>query len=71
MNQKQALLKYLRIRPRAGITQLDASQVLGIQRLSERIRELEALGHVIDRTRERVINRYGHLSQPVRYRLIK
>lgn len=68
MNQKTALLTYLR-RNRNGITQWSAAEYLGIMRLSERIRELEADGHVIHRQREHAIGRYGNLVQPMRYKL--
>lgn len=68
MNQKTALLNYLK-RNRKGITQWSAAEQLGILRLSERIRELEAEGHVIHRQREHAIGRYGNPVQPMRYKL--
>ena len=48
MNQREALVKYLR-RNKTGITVWTAMQDLGIARLSERVRELEADGYEFHR----------------------
>ena len=68
MNQKQALLNYLKNKPK-GITQWSAANDLGILRLSQRIRELEDDGVKIIRVREKAIGRYGHTVMPMRYRI--
>jgi len=50
--QKPRLLAYLK-KHQKGITTLEAAVNLLMCRLSERIRELEADGHAIKRTREK------------------
>lgn len=70
MNQQTVLLRYLKTHKR-GITQLDAADKLGILRLSERIREIERLGHVIEHRAEQRINRHGNMCRYVRYILVK
>ena len=70
MNQRQALLRYLKTHKR-GITQLDAINKLGIARLSERVRELEKIGAVIEHRAEQRINRHGNMCRYVRYILVK
>lgn len=56
MSQNGRLLNYLEQHPE-GITQLEAFNTLGMCRLSERCRELEALGiqieHIPERTKGR------------------
>ena len=47
MTQNARLLNYLETHP-DGITQLEAVHAIGSLRLSERIRELEKLGYIID-----------------------
>lgn len=69
MNQRQALLTYLK-QHKGGITIWTAMQDLGIARLSERIRELEADGHKFTRIKMRAIGRYGHPVHPTKYKLI-
>jgi len=50
MTQNARLLNYLE--SNGGITQLESFSTLGICRLSERVRELERLGFVIEHTPE-------------------
>ena len=65
MNQNTALLKYLR--NHSHVTAWTAAEKLGILRLSERIRELEAAGVKIERKwSPRIAGRYGN---PVRVRM--
>ena len=52
------------------ITQLEATMRYGILRLSERIRELEAVGCVIEHQRVSVPNREGKKAMVTRYSLI-
>ena len=66
MNQKQAVLQYLK-RHKRGITQLEAVVKLGILRLSERCRELESEGYRIGRETEKKIGAYGHSVRYTRY----
>ena len=47
MTQNARLLNFLESHPE-GITQLGSFGILGICRLSERVRELERLGYIID-----------------------
>ena len=65
MTQKAKLLNYLETHN--GITQLESFMSLGICRLSERIRELERLGILIDHNPETTPN--GH--HVIRYKLGK
>lgn len=67
MNQKQAIIKYLKTH-RAGITTWTGFE-LGVTRLSERIRELEADGHKIIRTPVTGTNRFGNPVRVIKYRL--
>lgn len=53
-----------------SITQLDAFNLLGICRLSERIRELERLGFVINHESVSVPSRDGKNATVTRYTLI-
>ena len=69
MNQNAALLTALES-DRNGITQAEAARKLGIQRLSERVREIECLGWKIGRVTLKHKNRYGHYCYPVRYFLV-
>ena len=59
MSQNSRLLNYLEIHD--GVTTYEATLILGICRLSERIRELERLRYSFTRTKEK--------KQVVRYRL--
>lgn len=68
MSQNAKLLTFLQ--SGRGITQLEAFNTLGIARLSERCRELEALGWVINHESVKVLNRDGKLVNTVRYSLI-
>ena len=64
MTQKSKLLTYLQTHD--GITTLEAMQSLRICRLSERVRELEALGYHMSHTPEHTDN-----ARVIRYRLLK
>lgn len=68
MSQNSKLLTFLQ--SGRGITQLEAFNTLGICRLSERIRDLEALGWVINHESVKVLNRDGKWVNAVRYALI-
>ena len=68
MNQKQALEQYLK-KNKSGITVWTAQDILGITRLSERIRELESEGKKILREPTKGVNRYGHAMRIMRYKL--
>ena len=70
MRQVDALLTYLRKNPK-GITIWQGFEFLGISSLHSRIRDLERMGHVIDRTDVHGVNRYGNPCKVVRYRLIE
>ena len=63
MTQKSRLLDYLQTHD--GITTLEASDELRICRLSERARELERLGFLIDHEPERTASG----ARVIRYRL--
>ena len=65
MTQNGKLLNYLQTHE--GVTQLEAFNGLGICRLSERVREIEKLGVLIDHQSETTPN--GH--HVVRYKLLK
>jgi hypothetical protein len=64
-NQLGKLLHHLNTHPE-GITQLESFNTLGICRLSERARELEAAGYKVDRKWEKTQGG----ARVVRYRLI-
>ena len=68
MTQNERLLNHLK----AGksITQLEAFNLLGICRLSERVRELESLGHVISHESVSVPAREGKNATVTRYALL-
>lgn len=59
------LLAFLEAHPN-GLTQLESFNTLGICRLSERVRELERLGYLIEHTREKTSGG----AHVMRYRLI-
>ena len=65
MTQNAKLLNYLE-RHATGITQLEAFNTLGCCRLSERVREIESLGYVIEHKAERTPSG----ARVIRYRLI-
>ena len=66
MNQKEAVLRYMKTHKK-GITAWTA-QDIGVLRLSERVRELQAAGHKIEKAwSEPKPNRYGHLTRVMRY----
>ena len=67
MNQLARLLNHLE--QRGPITQLDAFNALGICRLSERVRELEARGYVIEHTMIAAPTRNG-TAHVMQYHLI-
>lgn len=72
MTQNAKLLTWLQSKP---ITQLEAFNGLGICRLSERIREIERLGYVIQhesvrvptRDKEATVTRYTLIAEPAEY----
>lgn len=64
MKQNARLVAYLESH-RAGITQLEAFNTLGICRLSERIREIEAQDYLIDHEPEKTPGG----ARVIRYRL--
>lgn len=68
MTQKARLLGYLQSHPE-GITTLVAFGTMGICRLSERVRELEALDYVIQHTPIEVLTRNG-VAHVMSYRLV-
>ena len=68
-SQQVRLEKYLK--RHSGITTFQAMNELGILRLSERIRELEASGKKINRFRVTVKNRFGEDCRVVKYCLVK
>ena len=67
MNQKQTVLRYMKTHKK-GITAWMGAE-LGILRLSERIRELEADGVKINRIPVVSKNRFGTTSRIIRYQL--
>lgn len=67
MTQLEALKKYFK--RRKTITQMEAFNSLGICRLSERVRELEASGYQFIRNRVEAASRYGS-AKVVRYQLV-
>jgi hypothetical protein len=69
MNQKQALLKYLKTHK--SITSMDAMEKLGIVCLHKRIAEIEKDGIWIDRYWHTQENRYGHIVKFMRYSIGK
>ena len=68
MTQNARLLVHLETR--GPITQRDAFILLGIMRLSQRVRELEDLGYVIQHERIKVPTREGEEANVTRYTLI-
>ena len=64
MTQNARLLNFLERNP-AGITQLEAFNTLGCCRISERVRELEGLGYLIEHEPERTTSG----ARVMRYRL--
>jgi predicted transcriptional regulator len=70
MNQNQQLIKYLKSRSRKGITQFEADVLLGIARLSERVRECEAMGYIFHKRWEQKQGRFRQVRFK-RYWLIK
>ena len=69
MTQNARLLNFLKEHPQ-GLTQLTAFNALGCCRLSERGRELEQLGYVIEHSYISVPTREGKTARVVLYRLI-
>jgi len=67
VNQKTRLRMYMARHREKGITQLEAGDLLGIQRLSERIREMERDGDLIIRRTVRVPNRFRDTCYVTRY----
>ena len=69
MTQKEMLLDYMR--RHNGITALEASMDLGIQRLSARIFDLRADGIVIRSEKCQSKNRYGRIVCFDRYKVVE
>ena len=67
MTQLETLKSYFK--RRKTLTQMEAFNALGITRLSERVRELEAAGYIFARKPETVASRYGS-ARVVRYQLV-
>lgn len=67
MTQKERVLEALRSGP---LTQLKATNDLGVLRLSERIRELQKDGHEIKHTPIVVKNRFGSDCRVMEYSLV-
>ena len=65
MKQIPRILEYLK--SHQGITQKEASDHLGCMRLSERIRELAAMGYDIRKVWEEGVNRFGDRERHMRY----
>lgn len=63
--QAVRVLKYMR--DFGSITQRDATNDLGVQRLASRISELKKDGYAISRKMETVKNRYGETCAIARY----
>lgn len=63
--QNAKLLSYLESHA-GGVSQLEAFNMLGICRLSERVREIEALGFVLSHTPEKTPSG----ARVIRYRLV-
>lgn len=69
MNQKEALIKYLK--SHKSISSIDAMEKLGICCLHKRIAEIEKDGVWIDRYWHTQENRYGHVVKFMRYSIGK
>lgn len=69
MTQEQRILAHLR--ERKGLTQLEATHLYGITRLSGRIFDLRAKGYTIVTDRVTSKNRYGEETTYGAYTLIK
>ena len=70
ITQEDRVLKYLQTHKR-GITQDQATKVLGVSRLGARIFDLKEAGHIIDSDRIKVKNRYGEEVFVSQYHLIR
>ena len=64
-SQKERVLGFMR--EHEGITSMEAFTELGITRISARIADLRADGHIIASKRESGLNRYGEKTNYVRY----
>lgn len=64
-SQNNRVLDYMR--KHGSITTLDAFNKLGVTRLSARISDLRADGHIIASTRESGLNRFGERTNYCRY----
>lgn len=70
ITQEDRILKYMKTHKR-GITQDQATKMLGITRLGARIFDLKEAGHIIDSERIKVKNRYGEEVYVAQYHLIR
>lgn len=68
MTQEQRVLEYMKTH--RGITALEAYRELGVMRLSARIFDLRASGHVIATEHVPVMNRFGEQVYVTRYKAV-
>ena len=69
MTQSERVLRHLE--ERGGLTQKEASDAYGIERLGARVYDLRCAGHPIMKVMEAVKNRYGDTTNYARYFLKK
>lgn len=69
MTQEQRILEYMKTHD--GITTLQAYNDLGITRLSARIFDLRAAGHIISTERVSVMNRYREQTNVTKYKVVE
>ena len=69
MNGKQAIL--LHLQSGKGITQIEATTLYGVTRLSAIIFDLRKMGYKIESIKRKSITRFGRTSVYSEYRLIE
>ena len=69
MTQSERVLRHLE--ERGGLTQKEASDAYGIERLGARVYDLRCAGHPITKVMEAGKNRYGDTTHYARYFLKK
>ena len=69
MTQSERVLRHLE--ERGGLTQKEASDAYGIERLGARVYDLRCAGHPIMKVMEEGKNRYGDTTHYARYLLKK
>ena len=67
--QNERVLRHMQVY--GSITQREADASYGITRLGARIHDLKGMGHKIETTCEKGINRFGEKEHHARYRLMK